>query len=383
MFLRILALFVLVLNCQILSAQEKNVRQHEQLRKIREDMFSAEKKIQAGKKKESAILFQLHSFDLDIDMMRSVIHRSKTGQVKKARQIKGIEKNLKETSKELERLKQQLARRLIYGYKYGRTQELDLLLTARSVNDGLLWLEYQKRLAAHDHRNYLKIKRKQAEIIRDRDLLAIELQEKKKLVSEKIVEENKLKSKKRQRQKVLVTVRQDINLLRQQLADKQKAAEEIRRAIVRLQQQPSQTPLLRPGTPFAALKGRMLWPAGGKIVTRFGKYKHPVLKTVTENIGIDIQSPLGSSVQVVAAGKVTVITWQRGQGRIVIVSHYGGYYSVYTHLQEIYVGEMEDVQMGQAIGSVGDSGSLMGAILHFEIWQGAEKLNPEVWLGKS
>jgi len=102
-----------------------------------------------------------------------------------------------------------------------------------------------------------------------------------------------------------------------------------------------------------------------------------------ENIGIEIEAPEGSPVQVVASGKITKITWQRGRGNIVIVSHYGGYYTVYTHLEEILVDLLEDVEPGQVIGSVGESGSLKGPVLHFEVWKGTTKLNPENWLAKS
>ena len=139
----------------------------------------------------------------------------------------------------------------------------------------------------------------------------------------------------------------------------------------------------KPGTLFSELRGGMIWPTEGRIVTRFGKVKHPELKTITENIGIEIEAPEGSPVQVVASGKITKITWQRGRGNIVIVSHYGGYYTVYTHLEEILVDLLEDVEPGQVIGSVGESGSLKGPVLHFEVWKGTTKLNPENWLAKS
>ena len=80
--------------------------------------------------------------------------------------------------------------------------------------------------------------------------------------------------------------------------------------------------------------------------------------------------------------QVTAITWQRGRGNIVIARHYGGYYSVYTHLQEILVDEGDEIGMGEELGTVGESGSLKGPLLHFEIWKGTEKVNPELWLAK-
>lgn len=365
---------------QNLAAQSHH---HEKLRKIRDEIQNMEKKLEASKKKESNELYVLANLDLEIDLTQSVIQNLKREQAKREKQIHKLEANLKTTQEELKRLKQTLAKRMVYMYKYGRIKDLELLLTADSINDGLLWIEYQKRLSEHDYRNYLKIREKQEQIERNRDLLAIELEEKKKLLREKLREEQKLKQKKEKRQVVLRSIRKNTDLLRQQLAQKEQAAEEIRNMIVRLEREPQQKPMLPPETLFADLKGRMIWPTEGEIVTRFGRVKHPDLRTVTENIGIEIKAPLGNPVQVVASGKVTTITWQRGRGNIVIVNHYGGYYTVYTHLEQILVNLGEEVEMGQMIGTVGESGSISGPILHFEIWQGTEKLNPEQWLGKS
>ncbi len=384
MFFRFVVLVFLVLQTfPWLFAQGKVQGHHERLKKIRNEINRVQKELEANKKKETSVVDQLSDLDLDIDLTQSVIQNLKKEQRKTNRQIKKLESSLTDTKKELEILKSVFSKRLVYTYKYGRIKDLELLMMARSINDGLLWLEYQKRLAEHDYRNYKQIKDKQAQVARDKDLLTIEVQEKKSLLTDKITEDKKLKGTKRKREKLLGSVRQDMNLLKQRLAEREKAASEIQRLIVRLEQAPKSAPLPKPTTLFADLRGRMAWPAQGKIVAKFGRYRHPQLQTVTENIGIDIQAPQGSPVQVVARGTVTAIEWQRGLGNIVIVRHYGGYYSVYAHLEEILVNHQDEVHMGQRIGKVGESGSLKGPILHFEIWKGAEKLNPEKWLGKS
>jgi septal ring factor EnvC (AmiA/AmiB activator) len=77
---------------------------------------------------------------------------------------------------------------------------------------------------------------------------------------------------------------------------------------------------------------------------------------------------------------VTAITWVRGMGNVIIINHFGGYFSVYSHLSQIIVTIDEELTMGQVIGNVGDSGSLQGAMLHFQIWKNNEALNPEEWL---
>ncbi|RMF60232.1 MAG: hypothetical protein D6743_15260 [Calditrichaeota bacterium] len=363
---------------------QSQVRQHqEKLRRIRDEIMAMEKRLKANERKETSVLTALANLDLEIDLTQSVIQNLRNEEKKKAREIARIEKDLKTNREELARLKARFSKRLVYTYKYGRMKDLELLLTARSLNDGLLWLEYQKRLSENDYRNYIKIKDKQARIERDRDLLTIELQRKRRLLQDKLREEKKIKEKKRQRQQVLASIRRDADLLRQQLQEKENAAAEIRRIISRLEENRTQEPpLVRPDVLFSDLRGRMLWPAEGKIITHFGRFKHPELNTVTENIGIEIKAPLQTPVHTVASGKVTTITWQRGRGNIIIISHYGGYYTVYTHLGEIWVDLHEEVEAGQVIGTVGESGSLKGPILHFEIWHGTEKLDPELWLAK-
>ncbi|MFQ5604234.1 MAG: murein hydrolase activator EnvC family protein [bacterium] len=378
-------MFIFLFSLVFLSAlhgQRRTATHHEKLRKIRADIQKVEKEIAASEKKASSELYLLTNLDLEIDLTQSFIQSLKKEQKKKEKQITKIEQNLKTTQEELNRLKDILKKRLVYFYKYGRMKDLELLLTARSINKGLLWLEYQKRMSQQDFRNYQKIKEKQAQITVDKNLLTIELAEKRKLLKTKIREEQNLKNKKAERQKILRKIQKDTAFLKQELQAKEKAAEDIQKLIAQLEAAAATERLIDPGTPFAELKGKMLWPVRGKVITRFGKYRHPELKTVTENLGIDIQAEMGTPIQAVASGKVTVITWQRGRGNLIIISHYGGFYSVYTHLEAILVDMFDEVTLGQIIGKVGESGSLRGPMLHFELWQGQQKLNPENWLSR-
>ena len=121
------------------------------------------------------------------------------------------------------------------------------------------------------------------------------------------------------------------------------------------------------GHQFSDLKGRMSWPTTGTIVSHFGRERHPALNTVTENLGIEIKAQLGNPVITVVDGVVQTITWQRSRGNIIIISHDNGFYTVYTHLQDIRVAESQPVKRGQTIGTVGDTGSLIGPVLHFQI----------------
>ena len=65
---------------------------------------------------------------------------------------------------------------------------------------------------------------------------------------------------------------------------------------------------------------------------------------------------------------------------MIILNHGDGYYTLYGHLSEISVKVGDEVSAGQVIGSSGDTGSLKGPILHFEVRRGSAALNPEDWL---
>jgi len=107
---------------------------------------------------------------------------------------------------------------------------------------------------------------------------------------------------------------------------------------------------------------------------------HPVLKTITQNSGIDITTPIGSAVYAVADGEVSVISFIPGFGNILIINHYNGYRSVYAHLSDILVRESQKIAEGAVIGKSGDT--VERPLLHFEIWKEREKQNPENWLVK-
>ena len=75
--------------------------------------------------------------------------------------------------------------------------------------------------------------------------------------------------------------------------------------------------------------------------------------------------------------------WFRGYGRLVILDHGDRYFTVSGHLAELAVEVGDAVAAGEAIGAVGDTGSLSGARLYFEIRRGSEPLDPRDWLASA
>ena len=81
-------------------------------------------------------------------------------------------------------------------------------------------------------------------------------------------------------------------------------------------------------------------------------------------------------------GYVAHAGWVRGLGRTVIVDHTRGYMSLYAHLDEIHVEVGQKVDATMRIGNMGDTGSLFGPRLYFEIRKDGEAIDPFLWLKK-
>ncbi|MBN2008930.1 peptidoglycan DD-metalloendopeptidase family protein [candidate division KSB1 bacterium] len=373
---------MLVFSTVVLAQSNDVSKRRTDLNQIRKEIEQFEQQLKTEAQKEADILEMLDNIDREIDLTHSLLDDLSQEEKDKLQAIRTIGQTIKEKRLELERLQEIYAKRMVNFYKRGRRTDIELLLSAQSFNQVLLWLKYQKALSDNDKRNYENIVEKKQTIetqIRD---LRKEYKSNKEILAEKTAEEENLRKRREERNELLATVRQNKQLYLEKLREYEISAKEIERLISVQEEQRVSKGIegVLEETDFPKLKGKMNWPTNGEIVTGFGKYKHPQLKTITESIGIDIKADYGQEVRVVGNGKVTAITWQRGRGNIVIVNHYGGYYSVYTHLSSIFVKVDSEVHTGEVIGEVGDTGSLRGPMLHFEIWQNNKVLNPEHWL---
>ena len=134
------------------------------------------------------------------------------------------------------------------------------------------------------------------------------------------------------------------------------------------------------GPGFASLRGRLAWPADGRVVAEYGPQVNPRFGTKTFRNGIDIEAGEGANIAAVFPGQVVYTGWFRGYGNLIIVDHGGEYYTVYAHAADIRVTEGDEVKQGQIIGTVGDTGSLQGPRLYFEVRHEGKPQDPTQWL---
>ncbi|MCI0695443.1 peptidoglycan DD-metalloendopeptidase family protein [candidate division KSB1 bacterium] len=372
-------IFILLIFPLLVFAQN----QQKQLDELRQKIARLQGQIAAQEKNETSTLEFLRALDEQIDLTHRLVGQLQKQERDKRAKIESTEQAQQRTQRELERLKQLAAERAVLFYKYGRLQDVEILLTARSLNQMLLWAKYHQQLTDNDRRILAGIGKKRTEIGEQKSLLAAELQAQQRTLSEKQKEEATLKKRRTQRQDLLKKARKDKSFYQMQLAETQRAIDRIKQLIASAEANTSRRETARANgnSQYDRLvRKSMPWPVDGRVVTHYGTYRHPVLNTVTTNLGIDIAAPAGTPVRSVASGRVTALTWQRGYGNLMIISHADGYYTVYSHLADIGVALNDEIAADQTIGAVGETGSLQGPTLHFQVWQREEALNPEEWL---
>jgi len=94
--------------------------------------------------------------------------------------------------------------------------------------------------------------------------------------------------------------------------------------------------------------------------------------------GVDLRAHVGTSVEAASDGEVVYVGSKiRGYGRMVVLKHQDGFYTVYAHHSKNLVKMGQRVAMGDRIALSGKSGHAIGAHLHFELRRGAQSIDPE------
>lgn len=140
--------------------------------------------------------------------------------------------------------------------------------------------------------------------------------------------------------------------------------------------QPDQHLFIPDAKPQNLVRG-FIWPTLQKhaVTSGYGWRNHPIFNEVHFHRGLDIYCNYGW-VRAAKFGKVTYTGWLGGYGRTVIISHPGGWKTLYGHLSRISVRNGQYVKQGQFIAKGGNTGNSTGPHLHFEIIGNGDYKNP-------
>ncbi len=387
----ILNLILIIMIVSVLISQNKIKQKREELNRLRKEIEIFENRIKQAQKEEKITLELIDDYERKDNLLRKLISELKQQVNENDRTIKQLKEEILKSENEIKSLKEQYANYVKALYKRGRTHDLELILTAKSVNQMLTRTVYLKKFSEHRKRTIDSIYTIQTKLKNQKNELEVVLSKQRELLAEKEREELNLLASIKEKRELLEKIRKNKQNFQAQLERRKKAVKELETVIAKLIEEERTRKMkeekeLKPKVPevkgnFAKLRGNLPWPVdNGKIVNRFGEQVHPVLKTVTLNYGVDIAVPENSPVKAVADGIVSKIFWLPSFENLIILTHEDGFRTVYANLSDIFVNEGETVKAGQIIGRSGDS--IEGSIVHFEIWYERQQQNPELWLSK-
>lgn len=366
-----------------LNRVRRDLRQEQQgLRQMHEQIRQTEQNVRQQRKQERSILRELQAVGQKIEEAEA-LHAEQEENLHLVRTaIANLQYRLKQNEAETTRLRELLAVRLRLLYRERQTGFWRALVTAPSLSQGFMRLKCFHVLAEQNGDLIRRLLTRRNEMqaqhleLGQREDQAADLEQS---ARQSVV---KIKSHQASREQILRRVRQERSEQEQALQELNQASQRLTRLISDLEQRSRRLSqrLAQAGRQFAQQRRALPWPTRGRVVTRFGRTKHPRFNTYILHKGIDIAGAMGQNVTSIAQGEVLFAEWFEGYGRMVILDHGAGYNSVYAHLQKILVSEGQAVQSGQVIGELGDSGTWKGPVLYFEIRRRGEALNPLEWL---
>ena len=394
----IIQIIFLIFSCQFIIAQSDE-RDYDEELKYQNDAINALKteinqlrlKIKTAESRERSASTRISSLDEEISLTAKLIRSLKSEEEKTRKRILQLKSDILKNENELESLRARYKKRVVNSYRKGRLTDLEKVFSSTTWRQAIYRTQYLKIISDIEKKLTNKIERLLIQISQQKLELEAVLRNNLKLVRDKQQQISSYRDMRIDREKELNRIRNDKkalsnyieekeagiiqleSIIKKVLEDKARFERELR---IRKQQEALKT------KSFKALKGQLPWPADGRIIAKFGRQWNSKLKTTTENPGIDIKGQPGTPIRTVLGGVVTTITYIRGYGTTIIVDHGGGFYTVYSHVTNIQTVVDGQVQNGDIIAYMGDSGSINGSKLHFEIWGKGQKLDPEKWLIK-
>ena len=130
--------------------------------------------------------------------------------------------------------------------------------------------------------------------------------------------------------------------------------------------------------PFASRRGKLSWPATGKLLKRYGSRRSGPMRWK----GWLIDDKAGAPVKAIHQGRVVFSNYLRGFGLLLILDHGDGYMTLYGHNQELLKDTGDWVQSNEQIARVGNTGGLTRSALYFEVRSQGKPANPKLWLSQ-
>ena len=388
--MRHLAVILTVMLATLSVSAQDISRQKERKKQIEEEIDLIDKQLATNRDKRQESLNTLILTRRKLNARKELISQLDDD-------IRGYDMSIESTDRLIHRLNARLDTLMEYhaglirgAYKTRDTQVwLIYILSSKDISQGLRRWSYLKNISASVREQALQIEDTRAQLQTENQRLSELKARSVNTRQEREKEREILSEEERKMNNMVIQLSKEEKTMKKQLEQMQKEVERLNKEIERIlaeavrqqQSDKGQSVDYALSAKFGENKGKLPWPVkGGIVIQKFGQTYHPVFKQLKMpyNNGINISAAAGSNASAVFDGVVKQILVMPGYDQCVLVQH-GEYFTFYCKLRQVFVKRGDTVSTGDRIGqiSLNDDGN---AELHFQLWKGTEKQNPENWL---
>jgi len=353
--------------------------EQKELQALKKKIALQEKTISIEGAKESTVLKHLQKIETQLKLKERELTIYQLNYKVNQKKILSLVQRYKKAEQKLKYQEKILGLRLRSIYKEGPVYPLKIIFSSNNVTDLLQKMKYMNLIAQQDSELLYEYKNKLNHIKEDKRVLfetrakIIHLEEKAKIKKKEIQRTKKLKSKflKKIKKKKSLNIRTRKELV----AASNNLNELIKKLLLKL--------VSGEGLEISDKKGRLSLPLNGPILNKFGRKRVKEYDSYIVYNGINVKATKGTHVKAIFDGKILFAGELEGYGNLVIVGHGDKYHSLYGHLDDINVSVDRIVKTGEIIGLSGDSGSLEGEVLYFELRRNGKPIKPLPWFRRA
>ena len=399
----LLLLLGIALPTQTIVAQEKRTELENTKKQLEEEINLTNQLLEETKKSKMLSLNELNMLQAKIRKRQNLIATLQKQIQNTDSRLQRTRNDLKKTQNDLSKLKKEYGKMLVFANKNRNgLNKLMFLFAADDFNQAYRRLKYLQQYCSLRKRQIERMTTAQAQLNNQKTQLEVEKEEKIRLFDDEKKQQVLLSNEQKQVDQTVRKISDQEKKLQKDIRSKEQEAlklqrqiesiiaEEIRKAQNRKAENKTSSPdklsnltpeEIKLSNSFTQNRGKLPWPVErGIISSRYGEQPHPVLKKVTiKNNGIDIATPAGSEARAVFDGVVVSVNRITPTNNAVILRH-GDYFTVYSNLEQTYVKRGDNVSTKQLLGSIHTDKSEGKTVIHFELWQNKNLVNPSLWL---
>jgi septal ring factor EnvC (AmiA/AmiB activator) len=358
-------------------ASQLTEKQHE-LDELKSKLTNVRQEIASLEKQKVGTLAHIEKIDEGIGLTIQYIDDLTAQENLERSKVAELEKEIARLEAKMRLKKDDMRTRIVRLYKWKPFYKMNILFSGKSLPQILSSSYYLQLLAQDDQRAFSAFESDWKRYLTDKQIRNELIQTLESRKQEKEDELARLNEDRLSKNQILNQVAKQESKKRSLEKELKSAQRKLEDLIVSLERQREK---VSTGSNYLENnRGKLSWPCHGNVITNFGKVIHPKYNTTTKNNGIDISTKYGDNVYAVAPGKVVYADRFMGYGNLVLVDHLDGYYSLYGHLSEMLVNTGDEIPAGRIIGRVGESGSLSGPMLHFELRKDGKPVDPLAYL---